>query len=139
MAAHLTFYRVSVLSFCICALQNSLQKYTFSLLFPIHPMITSYINYNLRRGINTPASYSRHPGFNSRPGDRLSSGFSWISSVPPGNYCDSTLNNARFWDWRLSRGFSCGTVLCVCGRGGGEKEVDLRVVSEFKKNTTRTC
>jgi hypothetical protein len=46
-----------------------------------------------RRGrvVNIPASYSRGPGFEHRPGDRLTWCFSWFASFPPDECWDSTL------------------------------------------------
>jgi hypothetical protein len=44
------------------------------------------------RVVNTPDSYSGSPGFKSRPGYRLPwLRFPWFSSVPPGEFRDSTL------------------------------------------------
>jgi hypothetical protein len=45
--------------------------------------------------VETPASYSRGPGFTSQPEDRVSClSFSWFSSVHPGKFRDSTSNYA---------------------------------------------
>jgi hypothetical protein len=46
---------------------------------------SSVITERIARVVNTPASYSGGPRFNSRSGNRLSRlRFSWFSSVPPG-------------------------------------------------------
>jgi hypothetical protein len=52
-----------------------------------------YIDMTKRHGLvaNTPASYWGSPGFEFLPGDRLSFGVSWFSSVPPGKLGDYAL------------------------------------------------
>jgi hypothetical protein len=56
------------------------------------------ITYERRSGVvNTPASYSRGPGLKSRPGyQQCCLRFSRSSSVPPGEYRDSTLKLGHY-------------------------------------------